>query len=628
MKFRAALFWMTLLLLLVFTLSMLRINAFPYIGDERWTIEDAGGPGFGPKLPWDIWTWVGDTTIVHPPLYYILLNQWATFVGWTPLAARMLTLLLGLLAVAWTYRLGRDFLPGNSGLYGAAILGTSIFFTQYLIIIRMYSLLVLASVIAVWAYLKLVNSHRWRWRIWWTLALATAVGIYSHYFMGMVMVGVAVYHLLFVRKDRRWWQIAAAALPPALLFLPWSVVAVRGVEKVTGRTGGMGVDMAFSRLGYLFGNTLEWLPIVGLLLALSAVPLKQRGVRPIMFIVGVALTLMIAFGESIEFLTAGRIRYTFGLWPLITLIFGVALVQMPRIYGAALGRWLALAGLAAWMIPGVYHSYIGTISLEFASAGYIFPLHTLNGWLTGRYQTNDLLLNYVPDAGTARSDYDDFAEYSMPTIDNYFMLKTDEDERDEWDERIDEALSEARRHERVWLAWSPERAPAALDLFLTPFEQEYQYCATVDAIPEVRVDLYSRLPLCCAAYTTPPESALARFGDIVSLTGFEVLAADTRRISAAWAWSPGAALPGYTYSAALLVFDANDALVAQTDVGLELPATTCQQVEITLPDAPPGEYQLRVTVYAWQTLERLTGTLSETGQSGDQLPLATVQIAP
>jgi hypothetical protein len=623
MKFRDALFWMTLLLLLAYALGMSRINELPYLGDELYTIDDAGGFHHGPRQLWEIPAYVADKTRAHVPFYYMLLNQWTAVTGWQPLAARMMSLMLGLLTIAWTYRLGRDFLPHRAALYGTAILSVSMLFTQYFVMIRMYTLMPFISVILIWLYLHFVNSpHPLGWRWWAAWFACVALGNYTHYFVSLLLVGIGLYHLLFAVKNRRWWALTGVTILAGLTYVPWVGAMVYDVGVVVGRMEEFTLGFLIFRIGDALGNTLAWLPLAGILITATAFQVSEaRPVRQIAFIAGASLVIMLIIGERINILSPGRVRYLLGLWPMITLLFGVGIVRLPAVYGDRLGRWLIFAAMILWLIPGAYHSYVGTERLQWASR-YVFPIHMVGRWLEGSYQTNDRILNYLPDDGTARSDYDGIWHYSLPSRDSYFMLKTEEDA----DERIDEALSEVRDHERVWLAWAPSRAPMALNLFLSRFEDEgYQMCSTVRQTGDLQIDLYSRVPLCCAAAST--ESALIRFGsDTLYLTGFEVLAAERDRLSAAWTWLPGASMTAYTYSASLVVFDAEGQAVAQTDVGLELTASTCQTVEIALPDLSPGEYDLRVTAYAWETLERLPGVVAATGEQGDQLPLTTITI--
>ncbi|NOG50301.1 MAG: hypothetical protein HND48_13400 [Chloroflexi bacterium] len=85
----------------------------PFV-DEWWSIFKSGGDIYGPLAPWEVWSRI---VTVDPggmgAGYYIALGGWQALVGSTPLAVRAYSLLMGVLAVAVTYRMGaRWFSPG------------------------------------------------------------------------------------------------------------------------------------------------------------------------------------------------------------------------------------------------------------------------------------------------------------------------------------------------------------------------------------------------------------------------------------------------------------------------------------------------------------------------------------
>ena len=87
------------------------------------------------------------------------------------------------MALALTYRLGRDHFTPRVGLYATAALGLSAFFIQYLHELRMYSLVALLTVSTLWLYSRVIRrSHEpsaWEW-----LALFLAA-------VGLLAIGIA-----------------------------------------------------------------------------------------------------------------------------------------------------------------------------------------------------------------------------------------------------------------------------------------------------------------------------------------------------------------------------------------------------------------------------------------------------
>jgi hypothetical protein len=68
------------------------------------------------------------------------------------------------------------------------------------------------------------------------------------------------------------------------------------------------------------------------------------------------------------------------------------------------------------------------------------------------------------------------------------------------------------------------------------------------------------------------------------------------------------------YSVALHVENGDGQLVTQTDFGVP---DGCYVAQID--SLPPGRYRALLTVYRWQTGERLAGTSTTTGEQGDRL---------
>ncbi len=95
---------------------------------------------------------------VHPPLYYLLLKAWAALFGGSDAAARSLSLVLGCVAVAGIFLLGRQLL-GRAGALAAGLMAAlSPCFVQSGGEVRMYSLLGAAAVFAHLAFARLSGT--------------------------------------------------------------------------------------------------------------------------------------------------------------------------------------------------------------------------------------------------------------------------------------------------------------------------------------------------------------------------------------------------------------------------------------------------------------------------------------
>src|SRR5918994_2279569 len=98
-----------------------------------------------------------------PPLYYMLLHVWMQVAGSSEEAVRWLSVICGLVAVPVAWWAARGLFGTRAGWFGAVLLATNPFFTQYAQEGRMYALLALLALVAAAAYGR---AFAWRSRGW------------------------------------------------------------------------------------------------------------------------------------------------------------------------------------------------------------------------------------------------------------------------------------------------------------------------------------------------------------------------------------------------------------------------------------------------------------------------------
>jgi len=232
-----------LLLLLAFGLRVVQVQSRPLWYDEAFavlyasleperivygTVAPAGGAG---------------AADVHPLLYYFLLHGWTGLVGRSPLAARFLSVVLGMLTVALLGRLAAWCLDRRSGLVVTLLAAVNPFHVAYSQEARMYGLLGLAAVTTAWGLLRALGiageggrgrpPARWGW--WALYAVAAALTLYAHNLGAFVLLAL---HLLSLA--RRCWRrslpaLALADLAALALFAPWLVMVLPGQVEFVGR---------------------------------------------------------------------------------------------------------------------------------------------------------------------------------------------------------------------------------------------------------------------------------------------------------------------------------------------------------------------------------------------------------
>jgi len=172
---------------------------------------------------------------IHPPGYYLLLHCWRGLVGQSEFALRAFSVFAGLMAVTFTYTLGRRLFGVVTGLLAAFLAALSPLAIYYSQEARMYALLAVLS--AASTYLLLRALARWRIsesenrKSLLAYILVAAAGLYTQYaFVFVLLVQNAVFGIWWLLKNRHWlgltvWVGVQAAI--VVLYLPWLPVALR-----------------------------------------------------------------------------------------------------------------------------------------------------------------------------------------------------------------------------------------------------------------------------------------------------------------------------------------------------------------------------------------------------------------
>ena len=150
------------------------------------------------------------------PLYFLLLRPWLTLAGHSEYALRFPSALAGLLALPLILVWGRRLFALDVGLLAALLLAVNPYHLWYSQEAKMYALLVVVVMLALWAFAQaLRRGGWWRWLIW--LALSSAC-LYVHV-LGVLVLPVQMVWFLVTPQWRRRWRSYVVAL--AVLVLPY-----------------------------------------------------------------------------------------------------------------------------------------------------------------------------------------------------------------------------------------------------------------------------------------------------------------------------------------------------------------------------------------------------------------------
>lgn len=230
-------------------------------------------------IPAIIFTAARDTA---PPLYYILLHFWIQLFGSSEVALRSLSVMLFLSTGVVVYFFIKSILGKKSATYVAILTLCNPFLFQYAFEARMYMLLVLASVLSFWFFVR----ERWR-----AYVVATVAALYTHHFAFFIIMVQVVYYfgnasIVVIRKRKRFAvffseQVRSpflfALTVVLLLYIPWLPVFISQSTRVSGDfwLGKPTVSQLFTVLSNFAAGTVK-LSISLLLIGVSLLLLVVR----------------------------------------------------------------------------------------------------------------------------------------------------------------------------------------------------------------------------------------------------------------------------------------------------------------------------------------------------------------
>ncbi len=579
------------LLLLAATLAGTQLNTDAFSNDELRSVIVAGGAHYGPlAYPQGVWGRVADESPDQALGFPLVVRPWGALVGWAELATRALPFLLGALNLAMVYRIGRDLFSPAIGRNALLLVAASAFYLHYMHKFRVFTLAALAVSVFVWGYWRLALAPRPR-GLWARVAFVVGgVGVlYGHYFMVPVLVVVAVYHLLFAPKTRRWW--APVLLTPLVLlaFLPESLVLLRGYADARGQTS-LHAD-ALSPLGVVgaamryFGNGHAL--ATAALLMLAAVGVRghtwaRDSVRFLLFLAAGMLVSTIALNEVAQVLAPQRVRYLIGLWLPLALLGGLGIHTLgrlhPRIPVAVMALWAGAGASAA--LGG------GLMAVPEDMERTALPWRELVAPVFAEGEPDDLFL-YM---GNWSNRYD---HYTQGLLHRTVIAHTQGE---------DDMRAAIAERGRVWwgLHVDPFNEANAGTFADVLADADYYTCGTHLDHEKMRLMLVARSVAFC-----PGGEPMLRFGANITLMQLErVEVGNTLTFNTGWALAD---VPLNTYTVGFHLLDENDELAAQQDIALGTNDGPYTPLSATfdVSDLPPGTHTLSLIVYDWQTGERL-----------------------
>jgi glycosyltransferase involved in cell wall biosynthesis/uncharacterized membrane protein len=161
----------------------------------------------------------------HPPFYYLLLQFWSSLSS-SVSHLRLLSLLFGVVSLPLFYNLGRKLTNTKVALFATTIFALSPLHVYFSSETRMYTLLVLETLLLSWLFLKFLENGSKLY-----LILTTLVGIvalHTHYYSLFALLTLNFIFLLESKRLKKLlfpWLISQLSI--VLAFVPWALLLMQ-----------------------------------------------------------------------------------------------------------------------------------------------------------------------------------------------------------------------------------------------------------------------------------------------------------------------------------------------------------------------------------------------------------------
>lgn len=348
-------FWAIPVLLVVSALALRQIDAYPPAADEFFSLFYTSYLASEHYLLQEIVESVQRQSESHLPGFFVLLGYWGHAGSFTLPIARVLPILIGLMALAMTYRLGKDLVGPQAGLIALVIVSSNAFYNYHYAFVRMYTQVVLFAALLLWLYFRIIDTKK-RPRLRDFAALGTAVAslMLTHLFGATLLTALGVYHLAFARKDRRWLAVTLSVTVGIIVISPFLLVwwsSIRGVYEQRTEAPSLALidslDIAGAWLSTLLNGhpALLVISVVGVMLGIFK---RYTKLAPWLVLTLTHLGAVAVLGAFIGINEATQ-RYHLVGWPPYVLLFAAGLYCLYRF------RPLLICLTLAWIFAGLWH---------------------------------------------------------------------------------------------------------------------------------------------------------------------------------------------------------------------------------------------------------------------------------
>jgi hypothetical protein len=614
-KFAYHIVAVALALLLGFAAGAAGLNKDIVWWDELYSLGNMGA--FDPPYsPLQVVETVSRKSPDQVPLYMILASQWSQRVGWAQVPVRYFSLLAGILALSFTYRIGADIFDRRAALVAVILLGSNALFIAQLHQMKVYALFSLLTIAHIWLYLRISKWGSTRLRLL-LFAASGIAAVYTHILAVILFAALLVQHLTFTRS-KVWLRFGAIWALCALSIIPYLSVLAGAVGTVS-LGGGDPIHIAELAAGLASALVndvpLLWIPLA-ILGGLILIRRKKTEVWRFIMVVAVAIGLILGLSELARVIDAGRMRYYVFLIPLFAVIMAYFLTCTRY-------RWLLSASFALiWVVgfgqvqqQGTSWAHDGRKSLY----SHHPPLHRFTDALHGKKQEHDFMIGFAESRmvywtmkhGRSVADY---YTQTVLGIDGFFVNARLRGE--ELREQISAAIG---NNPFLLFAYNPHEKSDVFDDVLTAIQANHKRCETLVDTDEAFIERYIVSWLSCDHEYQPIlyENGIRivdKFADFDRES-------ESIRVVTGWEVADEAQLEEYNISIQILTPDWQKVRQAR-DRHLHNKILKWYVTDLSTAGLPPGDYRVVVILYDRdKSSSKVAGVDATTGDIGTSLPI-------
>lgn len=480
-----------IVIFIVFAAGILLVDDFSIQSDDLWSIGDAGY-FTAISNPFSVIDNIRENSPAMVPGYFFLLSIWANLVGWSPTLLRILSIYFGIISLALIYRFGRDYISKDAGLYAVIMLASLTFYNIWYFIIRMYTCYVLAELLVLWVYFRLIfKTKTLNIRHYVALILSSLLFINTHIFSVIIFLAIGIYHII-LPKNRKWLYITMSFMIAALIFSPWVLVLKEGYEIATGsrRLNLTSIALEWNEVFFMIfhlglNGSIVFLGF--LLVSLIDVIRKNRVAIALWMLTSVSIFLFLIVNEFTNSINLDRTRYMLPLFPLMILLIVKGLLAFQR------WRIVIILAVVFWIASGLlFHRRIGYS--QYTRTFSSFPLHYVERQLGNIFESGDLLVgfnsgvnyDFVGAYGTIIDLY--FADYDID-IDFQHIEQLRYWEQGELHDYLVDLFA---GHTTIWLVYETVDADNYLEAYHQALQSDYVQCSIDESIPTIVIENYQQ----------------------------------------------------------------------------------------------------------------------------------------